>query len=255
MFMVALLAGSATGADKSAKIWKPIALERVAVGISDIIPGPDGRGVLGIPVTSNSEESVRVALSLRPPSPAPECSAHMTLAAHGDTIILCPQDAFLADADYVISVAVFADSSASDTLESGSTTTRLTKKEVKALGEWLEASTLPKTFKRIEKVDKVTAGTSLSSMFGVPKGDGTLTVDSTGVTYKTKKETIVIPASALRDVALTNDPNQPWVVVTYEQEGEKKSVSFKPNVYAGDASASQIAAAIQAVLYRRLTGN
>ena len=165
-----------------------------------------------------------------------------------------PQDAF-AEGDYVISVVVFADSSSSDTLELGSTTARLAKKDVKALDEWLRGSALPRTFKHVEKADKVTAGTTLSSMFGAPKGDGTLTVDSTGITYTTKKETLVIPASALRDVGLNDsNPRQPWVVVAYEESGEKKSVSFKPNVYRGDAGAPQITAAIQAAMMRATSG-
>jgi len=251
-FMAALVASSAAAA---AKPWQPIVLERVAVGFSNIVPGPGGRGVVAVPISSKSGGPVWVAMRLRTPAPAPESSVHMTLEAHADTIILFPQGAFVADADYVISVAVFADSSESDTLESGSTSTRLAKKDVKALDEWLRSSTLPKTFKHIEKVDKVTAGTSLSSMFGAPKGDGTLTVDSTGIAYSTKKESIVVPASALRDVRLNDsDPRQPWVVVTYEQDGEKKSVSFKPNVYRGDASAPQIAAAIQAAMLRPPSG-
>jgi hypothetical protein len=251
-FMAALVAGSAAGAANS---WQPIALKQVAVGIANIVPGPGGRGAVAVPISNRSENPVRVSMTLRPPAPAPGSSAHMTLDAHRDTVIAWPQDAFVADADYVISVAVFADSSESDTLESGSTSARLAKKEVKALGEWLRASTLPKTFKHVEKVDKVTAGTTMTSMFGAPKGDGTLTVDSTGVTYKGKKESIVIPASALRDVGLNEtDSRQPWVVVAYEQAGEKKSVSFKPNVSRGDASAPQIATAIQAAMHRAPTG-
>ena len=251
-FTAAIVAGSAAAA---AKPWQPIVLERVAVGFSNIVPGPGGRGAVAIPISSKSANSVWVAVRLRSPAPALESSAHLTLEAHRDTVIVCPQDAFVADADYVISVAVFADSSESDTLESGSTSTRLAKKDVKAVAEWLRASTLPKTFESVEKVDKVTAGASLSSMFGVPKGDGTLTVDSTGITYKTKKETIVIPASALRDVGLNDsDPRQPWAVVTYEQDGEQKSVSFKPNVYRGDASAQQIATAIRAAMLSPAAG-
>ena len=246
--MAALVAGSAAGA---AKLWRPIDLQRAAVGFSDIVPGPGGRGAVGIPVSSKSTDPVRVIVKLRPPAPASECSAHLTLGAHRDTVLMCSLDDFVADADYVISLSVFADSSERDTLESGSTSARLAKKDLKALSNWLHASALPKTFKNIEKVDKVTAGGTLTSMFGVPKGDGTLTVDSTGITYKTKKESIVIPASALRDVGLnSSDPRQPWVVVAYEQDGEKKSVSFKPNVYRGDASAPQIAAAIQAAMLR-----
>ena len=246
-FMAVLVAGSAAAA---AKPWQPIVLKRVAVA-ADIVPGPGGRGAVGIPITSNSEDRVWVALRFRPPAPMPEASAHLALEAHRDTVIRYPQDAFVADADYVISVAVFADSSEGDTLESGSTSTRLAKKDVKALDEWLRSSTLPRTFKHIEKVDKVTAGTTLTSMFGAPKGDGTLTVDSTGIAYGTKKESIVIPASALRDVRLDDsNPRQPWVIVAYEQDGEKKSVSFKPNVYRSDASAPQIAAAIQAAIFR-----
>ncbi len=247
-FMAALVAGSAAAA---AKPWQPVVLERVAVGLSNIVPGPGGRGVVAVPISSKSANSVWVAIGLRTPAPAPESSVHMTLEAHVDTVIMFPQEAFVADADYIISVAVFADSSESDTLESGLTSTRLAKKDVKALDEWLRASTLPRTFKHVEKVDKVTGGTALSSMFGVPKGDGTLTVDSTGIAYSTKKESIVIPASALRDVGLnSSDPKQPWIIVVYEQDGEKKSVSFKPNVYRGDASAPQIAAAIQAAMLR-----
>ena len=243
---VALVAGSAAGAGNQ---WGPIMLERVAVGISNIVPGPGGRGEVAVPISSKSADPVRVALRLRPPAPAPESAARMTLGAHRDTVVAWPQDAFSADADYVISVAVFADSSERDTLESGSTSARLTKKDVKALEEWLRESTLPRTFKHIEKVDKVTAGTSLSSMFGAPHGDGSLTVDSTGITYTTKKESIVIPASALRDVRLNeSDPRQPWVVVAYEQAGESKSVSFKPSVSRGDASAGQMAKAIRAAM-------
>ena len=250
--MATLVAGSAAGA---AKPWQPIVLERVAVGFSNIVPGPGGRGTVAVPISSKSESPVWVAVRLRPPAPALESSAHMTVEAHRDTVIAWPQDAFVADADYVISVAVFADSSESDTLELGSTSARLAMKEVKALDEWLRASTLPRTFKHVEKVDKVTTGTSLTSMFGAPKGDGTLTVDSTGITYSGKKESIVIPASALRDVRLNDsDPRQPWVVVAYEQAGEKKSVSFKPNVHRGDGSAPQIATAIQAAMLRPPTG-
>jgi hypothetical protein len=247
--MAMLVAGPA-----AAKPWKPIQLQRVAVGIADIVPGPGGRAVVGIPISSHSTDPVRVAVRLRPPEPAHECSAHMTLEAHRDTIIVCPQDGIVAAADYVISIAVFGDSSESDTLESGSTSAQFSKKEVKALGEWLEASTLPKTFKEVEKVDKVTAGTSLSSMFGVPHGGGTLTVDSTGVTYKTKKESIVIPATALRDVGINDaDPKQPWVVVAFEDAGTKKSISFKPNVYRGDASAGKIEAAIRSAMWAPIT--
>jgi len=176
------------------------------------------------------------------------------LEAHRDTVISFSQDSF-AEGDYVISVALFADSSSSDTLESGSTTGRLTKKELKALDEWLEASALPKTFKHVEKVDKVTAGTSLSSMFGATKGDGTLTVDSTGVTYTTKKQSLVIPATALRDVGKNeSNPQQPWVVVAYEESGEKKSVSFKPSLFKGSASPWEIATAIQSAMARATTG-
>src|SRR5580765_2859477 len=162
-FMAALFAGTAVAA---AKHWQPIVLERVAVGFSDVIPAPGGRGAVGVPISGKSADSVWVAIRLRAPAPAPESSVHMTLAAHGDTALVFPQDAFVADADYVISVAVFADRSERDTLESGSTSARFTKKDVKALDEYLRDCTLPKTFKHIEKVDKVTAGTTLSSMFG-----------------------------------------------------------------------------------------
>ena len=94
-----------------------------------------------------------------------------------------------------------------------------------------------------------------SAPASAPKGDGMLTVDSTGVTYRTKKESIVVPASALRNVRLNeSDPKQPWVVVAYEQAGESKSVSFKPSVSRGDASAGQIATAIQAAMLRPNTG-
>jgi hypothetical protein len=237
-----LVSGPAVAA---AKPWKPIQLERIVVGVSDVVPGPAGRASVGIPISSKSTAPVMVVTSLRPPPPAPECSTQMTIEAHRDTIVMCLQDAF-APGDYVISVAVL-DSTGSDTLESGSTTAQFSNKDVKALGEWLDASTLPKAFKNIEKVDKVSAGTAMSSMFGMPHGDGTLTVDSTGVTYKTKKESIVIPASALRDVGVNNaDPKQPWVVVSYEDAGAKKSVSFKPNAYRGGATAEQILAAIEA---------
>lgn len=250
--MAALVAGSAAGA---ANTWQPIVLERVAVGFSNIVPGPGGRGAVTVPISSKSETPVRVTVKLQPPAPAAESSARMTLEARRDTVIAWPQEAFVADADYVISVAVFADTSESDTLESGSTSARFTKKDVKALDEWLRESTLPKSFKHIEKVDKVTAGTSMTSMFGAPKGDGTLTVDSTGIAYGGKKESIFIPAAALRDVKLnTSDPRQPWVVVAYEQAGDKKSVSFKPNVYKGGESAEQIATAIRAAMLRPPTG-
>ena len=249
---VVLLAGAAAGAMKP---WAPIILERVAVGVSDIIPGPGGRGEVAAPITSRSGDPLWVVVRLKPPVPAPESAARMTLGAHRDTVVKWPQDAFVADADYVILVAVFADSSERDTLESGSASSRLTKKDVKALEEWLRESTLPRTFKHVEKVDKVTTGTKLTSMFGAPKGDGTLTADSSGVTYTTKKESIVIPASTLRDVRLNDsDPKLPWVVVTYELAGESKSVSFKPSVYRGDASAGQIATAIQAAMLRQQTG-
>jgi hypothetical protein len=249
-YMAVLVADSAAGISKP---WQPITLERVAVGSSNIVPGPGGRGAVAIPISSKSADSVWVAIKLRAPAPAPESSARMTLEAHVDTLIMFPQGAFVADADYVISVAVFANNSESDTLESGATSARLTKKDVKAVDEWLRESTLPKAFKHVEKVDKVTAGTSMSSMFGAPKGDGTLTVDSTGVAYTTKRESIVIPASTLRDVRLT-DSDQPWVIVTYEKDGEKKSVSFKPNVYKGDASAPQIATTIQAAMLHTPSG-
>jgi len=248
--MAVVFAGSAAGASNP---WQPITLERVAIGFSNIIPSPGGRGAVAIPISSKSADSVWVAIKLRVPAPALESSAHMTLEAHVDTLVLFPQDAFVADADYVISVAVFANSSESDTLESGATSARFTKKDVKAVEEWLRASTLPREFKHVEKVDKVTAGTAMSSMFGAPKGDGTLTVDSTRVAYTTKKESIVIPAAMLRDVRL-NEFDQPWVIVTYEKDGEKKSVSFKPNVYKGDASASQIATAIQAAMLHTPSG-
>jgi len=247
IFIAAQIAGAASP-------WQPIVLKRVAVGLSNIVPSRGGQGAVAIPISSKSTEPVWVAMRLRPPAPGLESSIHVMLEAHRDTVINCPQDAF-AEGDYVISVVVFADSSSSDTLESGSTTARFAKKDVKALDEWLRGSALPRTFKHVEKADKVTAGTTLSSMFGAPKGDGTLTVDSTGITYTTKKETLVIPASALRDVGLNDsNPRQPWVVVAYEESGEKKSVSFKPNVYRGDAGAPQITAAIQAAMMRATSG-
>jgi len=236
----------------AAKPWKPIQLQRVMVGLADILPGPGGRAAVAIPISNRSTDAVRVAMRLRPPKPAIECSADMTLEAHRDTIIVCPQDGIVAAADYVIFVAVLADSSGRDTLESGSTSAQFDNKDVKAIGDWLQASMLPKTFKNVEKVDKVSAGTSLSSMFGAPHGNGTLTVDSTAVTYNTKKESTVIPASELRDVGINDtDPKQPWVVVTF---GNKKSISFKPNVYRGSASAQQIAAAIRSAMRTRTTG-
>jgi hypothetical protein len=249
-FVTVLVAGPAP-----AKPWEPIRLQRVVVGIADIVPSPGGRAVVAIPITSQSSDPVKVAMRFRPPEPAHECSAHMTLEAHQDTIIVCPQDGIVAAADYVISIAVFGDSAESDTLESGSTSAQFSKKDVKALGEWLQASTLPRTFKNVEKVDKVTAGTSMSSMFGVPHGGGTLTVDSTAVTYKTKKESIVIPASAIRDVKINDvDPKQLWVVVAFEEAGSKKSISFKPNVYRDYVPAEQIAAAIRSAMWAPLTG-
>ena len=245
IFIAALIAGAAAGA---ARPWQPIVLKSVAVGSSNIIPAADGRGAVAIPLKSSSADLMWVAVRLRPPAPATVGSVHIALEAHRDTVIRFPQDAF-AEGDYVISVAVFADSSSRDTLESGSTNSRFAKKDVKALGDWLRASTLPKTFKHVEKVDRVSAGTTLSSMFGAPKGDGTLTVESSGVTYSTKKASIVIPASALREIGLNDSsPRQPWVVVIYEEAGEKKIVSFKPNVYKGEGAALEIAAAIQAAM-------
>jgi hypothetical protein len=249
-FVTVLVAGPT-----AAKPWKPITLQRVAVGIADIVPSPSGRAVVAIPISSQSTGPVKVAMRFRPPEPAHECSAHMTLEAHRDTIIVCPQEGIVAAADYVIFIAVLGDSSESDTLESGSTSAQFDKKDVKAIGEWLEGSTLPRTFKNVEKVDKVSAGTTMSSMFGAPHGDGTLAVDTIAVTYKTKKESIVIPASAIRDVGMNAaDPKQPWVVVSFEEAGSKKSISFKPNVYRGSAPAEQIAAAIRAAMWAPITG-
>lgn len=228
-----------------AKGWKPIPLKHASVGIADLVPGQGGRSTLAIPIHSDSD--VRLAVSVRSSRAAAECDAHMTLPAGRDTVVTCPIEV-VPDVDYVISLAAFADSSERDTLEAGSSSARFSKGDVKALGKWLEASALPKTFKHIEKVDKVSAGTTMSSMFGVPHGEGTLLVDSTSVTYDAKKNSVTIPASAIRDVRLnSSDPKQPWVVIDYEEAGEKKSVSFKPNVYKGGATAEEIAAAIRAL--------
>jgi hypothetical protein len=248
LLLLGLIAlGSAASVANAAEAWKAIPLERVSVGVADINPGLDGRAAVVIPISNKSAGAVRVAVTLRPPAPAPECSAHMTLEAHVDTFVVCPQTGFVADADYLITVAAFADSAEGDTLESGSTSMRMSKKNVKELGQWLEASKLPQTFKHVEKVDRVTTGTTMGSMFGVPRGDGTLTVDASGVTYATKKVSLVIPASGLRGVKLNNgNPQQPWVVVTYEEGGESKSVSFKPNVQTGNGSVENMVAAIRA---------
>jgi hypothetical protein len=231
------------------KNWQPVVMKRIAVGLSAIVPGAGGHGILAVPVTSNTAEPVWVTLKLRPPAPATESVVQRTLDARANMVIQFPQDAFVADAEYVLSVAVFADSSSTDTLESGSTRARYTKKDMKALDEYLKASTLPQTLKNIDKVDKVTAGSTLGGMFRMTPDDGTLTVDASGINYEKKKESIIIPAAALRDVKMNgSDPKQTWVTVTYERDGEKKSVSFKPNSSRGNTTASQIFLAIQAAM-------
>jgi hypothetical protein len=72
---LAVALGSAAQTADAAEAWKAIPLERVAVGVADITPGKDGRAVVGIPISNKSTGAVRVAVTLRPPAPAPECSA------------------------------------------------------------------------------------------------------------------------------------------------------------------------------------
>src|SRR5258705_10727126 len=85
-FMLVLPADPAA----AARQWKPIPLQRIAVGVADIVPSPGGQAVVGIPISSKSPDPVKVAVTLRPPEPARECSVHMTIQAHRDTIVLCP---------------------------------------------------------------------------------------------------------------------------------------------------------------------
>jgi len=198
---------------------------------------------------NKTSEPVRLTVKVRAPEPNTECEMGFFLGPGKDTLVACPQQSIVADAEYTLSIAVFGDSAATEPVESGSASARFGKKEVKAHNEWIQANALPKSFEHVEMVNKVTAGTTLSSMFGAPKGDGTLSGDFSGVTYRTKKETIVIPSSQIRSVELNRaDPKQPWVVVEYREGGASKVVSFKPNVYRGDASADRIAVAIRSAM-------
>src|SRR5258705_13987476 len=139
IFTAAVIASSVASTDH---LWNPIVLKRVAVGYSNIVPGADGRGAVGIPVTNSSGAEAWVAVKLRPPAPASEASTRMRLEAGRDNVFNFPLDRF-PEGDYVITAAVFADSASGDTLEAGSTTGPLTKKALKGLDQWLQATKLP----------------------------------------------------------------------------------------------------------------
>jgi len=126
-----------------------------------------------------------------------------------------------------VAISVFADEARAQMLDTQRDAMRFSKRDITLLPLITKARKLPVTYEGIYSADKPGVGSMFRGM--VPHASGKLQISASSIDFADGKRNVTIPASAIRDANVFDSGGPaPWIVVTYEQSGEKKQLGFQP---------------------------
>jgi hypothetical protein len=126
-----------------------------------------------------------------------------------------------------VAISVFADEARAQMLDTQRDAMRFSRRDITLLPLITKARKLPVTYEGIYSADKPGVGSMFRGM--VPHANGKLQISASSIDFADGKRNVTIPASAIRDANVVDSGGPaPWIVVTYEQSGEKKQVGFQP---------------------------
>jgi len=126
-----------------------------------------------------------------------------------------------------VAITVFGDEAHTQTLDTQRDAMRFSKRDIALLPLITKAQKLPVTYEGIYSADKPGVGSMFRGM--VPHANGKLQISAASIDFADGKRNVTIPAAAIRDANVFDSGGPaPWIVVTYEQAGEKKQIGFQP---------------------------
>jgi hypothetical protein len=126
-----------------------------------------------------------------------------------------------------VAITVFADEAHTQALDAQRDAMRFSKRNIALMPLINKAQKLPVTYDGIYSADKPGVGSMFRGM--VPHANGKLQISVSAIDFADGKRNVTIPASAILDANVFDSGGPaPWIVVTYEQSGEKKQVGFQP---------------------------
>jgi len=222
----------------------------VGINFGGVMASPDSRAQLTLTLANKTDRALWLVVRFAPPPPDRACEETQRLEPKSEHQFTCAQDSLVADVDYPITIAVFGDSGLTEAIETNATHMRFGKKEVKLLGEWLQATRLPQTYEHVILKDKVGVGTAMFGTLG--NAGGRLVVAPDGLEHVTKKRTVKVAAAQLRGVDVQALGQSSWVVVEYEDAGAMKTLLLQgSSARWGPDVLDKINASIQTLLTRR----
>jgi len=224
--------------------------QSVGITAGGVIAGPDSRAKLVLTLANKTDRALWLVVRFAPPPPNQACEETQRLEPKQDGHFTCAQDSLVADVDYPVTIAVFGDSGLTEAMETNATHMRFGKKDVKRLGEWLQATRLPQTYENVILKDKVGLGT----LFGnLGSAGGRLVVAPEGLEHVTKNRTVKVAAPQIRGVAVQGVGERAWVRVEYEDAGVMKTLVLQGSAAKGQGPQvlDQINASIQTLLSHR----
>ena len=210
---------------------------------------------IGLDLENRSESPIWVKLTIPAQGSRSACEQVAALASKRGTTVTCPRDTIVPDIEYPMTVEVFRDSGMTSSAERDTTQLRFHKGDLEVLGNLQAATVFPRTYKDVVYKKKLGVTTAVFGQLG-PPSEGTLTVSSEGVEWKTKKQTVSVPVAQIRAVRtdhLGPRVTDAWVVVEYEEGGAAKVMALQPSAFrgAGPKAVPLIYTSLKALLERR----
>jgi len=231
----ATLAAASHGWESYGPGPKDFKSERIKFTSAALMLSPSKGIALGLELESRSEAPLWVKLTVRGKDSVVVCEQTTALASKGRSTIVCPAEAITPDFDYPISVAIYPDSTLAGAAEQGDTSARFHKKDLEELETLKAATSLPRVYQDVVYKKKIGVATA---MFGQikPPSEGTLTASESGIEWRSKKQTVQVPAAQIRAVNLQRVGQRStdlWVVVEYDEGGTAKLMALQPNPFRG----------------------
>ena len=252
---VTLAAAKSRGWDSDGPGPKDFVSERIKFTSAALMLSPSKGIALGFELENRSESPLWVKLIVRGKDSVIVCDQAAALVSKGRATIVCPSDTIAPEFVYPITVEIYPDSTMASVTERGGTQVRFRKKDLDELGVLKAATSLPRVYKDVVYKKKLGLATAVFGQLG-PPSEGTLTASSDGIEWKSKKQTVHVPAAQIRAVKIERvgpRSTDAWVVVEYDEGGASKLMVLQPSAFRGHGpdDVPNIFASLQAVAGER----